>query len=212
MISPLNNFKENFKILIDFPSDLIKIYSNLTKIKSALIKEEVKKNYDQFTKFIESKNYFFNNFDDDLINKLNQYNDHFEKLRIYLANILRTSKNKQFEIQGQIKNKEKKDGFQPSESIKNKLNYLKKLIFDLEKSIGESGSLEILINRMKKFTNLIDSKIKDYKAKKDQKLIWETAQNLFNKIRQTKTELEEPLINDEFFKALIEEIKDQKCK
>ena len=207
-----NNFKENFKILIDFPSDLIKIYSNLTKIKSALIKEEVKKNYDQFTKFIESKNYFFNNFDDDLINKLNQYNDHFEKLRIYLANILRTSKNKQFEIQGQIKNKEKKDGFQPSESIKNKLNYLKKLIFDLEKSIGESGSLEILINRMKKFTNLIDSKIKDYKAKKDQKLIWETAQNLFNKIRQTKTELEEPLINDEFFKALIEEIKDQKCK
>ena len=90
---------------------------------------------------------------------------------------------------------------------------LMQLVFYIKKFIYEpTNYLNFLIHRIKRFFNFIEKKIKSCKTRKNEKLIWETAQNLLDKIKQTKTESEEPLINDEFFEALIEEIKDQKCK
>ena len=186
-----NKFKKNFKIPIEH----------------GLIGKEIKKIYDQFTKFIESKNYFLNNFNDNLSNKLNQYVNYFEKeLAIELKNILDNRKKRWTEIRNEIGNLMRNDYWR-AQSKEREMYNLERTLIPLEQLINSS-----LIGKIKQFSILIENKIKDYKAKKDQKLIWETAQNLFNKIRQTKTESEEPLINDEFFEALIEEIKDQKCK
>ena len=194
--SSWNNFQKNFKILINFH----------------LVKEEIKKNYDQFAKFVETKNYFLNNFNDNLISKLNYYADYFEKeLATELKMILDNHKKRLPEIRKEIDNL-RINAYWKAQSKEFQINNLNASLFPLEQLIDRPNYLNTLIDRIKEFASLIDNKIKDYKEKKDQKLIWETAQNLLNKIKQTKTELEEPLINDDFFEALVEEIKDQKCK
>ena len=194
--SSWNNFEKNFKILISFH----------------LIKEEIKKNYDQFAKFVEVKNYFLNNFNDNLISKLNHYADYFEKeLTTELKTILDNHKKRLPEIRKEIYNLKINASWEV-QSKEFQINNLNKSLFPLEQLIDRPNYLKILIYRIKEFARLIENKIKDYKAKKDQKLIWEIAQNLFDKIRKTKAKSEEPLINDDFFETLIEEIKDQKCK
>ena len=192
----LNNFEKDFKTLVSFN----------------LIKEEIKKNYDQFAKFVEAKNYFLNNFNDNLSNKLNQYVNYFEKeLAIELKNILDNRKKRLTEIRKEIDNL-KINASWKVQSKEFEINTLNRVLFSLEQLIDNPNYLNTLIGGIKKFSNLIDKKIKDYKAKKDQKLIWDTAQNLFDKVRKTKTESEESLINHEFFEDLTEEIKNQKCK
>ena len=192
----LNNFEKDFKTLVSFN----------------LIKEKIKKNYDQFAKFVEAKNYFLNNFNDNLSNKLNQYVNYFEKeLAIELKNILDNRKKRLTEIRKEIDNL-KINASWKVQSKEFEINTLNRVLFSLEQLIDNPNYLNTLIGGIKKFSSLIDKKIKDYKAKKDQKLIWDTAQNLFDKVRKTKTESEESLINDEFFEDLTEEIKNQKCK
>ena len=192
----LNNFEKDFKTLVSFN----------------LIKDKIKKNYDQFAKFVEAKNYFLNNFNDNLSNKLNQYVNYFEKeLAIELKNILDNRKKRLTEIRKEIDNL-KINASWKVQSKEFEINTLNRVLFSLEQLIDNPNYLNTLIGGIKKFSSLIDKKIKDYKAKKDQKLIWDTAQNLFDKVRKTKTESEESLINDEFFEDLTEEIKNQKCK
>ena len=191
-----NDFKVNFEILISFN----------------LIKEKSKKNYDQFAEFVESKNYFLNNFNDNLISKLNHYANYFEKeLARELKEILDNQKEKLSETKKEINNRKigtsQKKPFNQFE-----ISNLNISSSSLKELIANPNYLIALVHRIKEFASLIDKKIKNYKTKKDQKLIWETAQNLFDKVRKTKIGSEEPLINDKFFEFLIEEIKDQACK
>ena len=192
-----NKFKSNFEVIIN----------------CNLIEKEMKKTYDEFAKFIKFKNYFFSNFNNNLASKLNQYYIYFrDDLWTKLDKIKKKSKKEFFKIEKEIKNRRKEGNSNLIKSMQIEYTDLMALLAFLNELLGSTGYLRILMEEIEEFARLIENKIKSYKAKKDQKLIWETAQNLFDKIRKIKAESKEPLINDEFFESLIKEVESQACK
>ena len=196
-------------------NSVLKDFRNMFQIleKNYLVNEEMKKNYDQFTKFVEFKNYFLDNPNDNLTVELNRCVNYFEKeLKTELEEICENAEKKKCEINKETKSIKENASFKFQSKDLEKQN-LMQLVFYIKKFIYEpTNYLNVLIQRIKPFFNFIEKRIKSCKIRKNEKLIWETAQNLLDKIKQTKTESEEPLINDEFFETLIEEIKDQKYK